>query len=48
MKQNDPKKRRQRWIAAGLAAVLAASFLLPVLVFAADTEDGAIDRKSVV
>lgn len=46
MKQNDPKKRRQRWIAAGLAAVLAASFLLPVLVFAADTEDGAIHIQS--
>ena len=46
MKQNNRKKKRERWIAAGLAVVLLVSSLFPVLAFAAETEDGAIHIQS--
>ena len=46
MKRNNIKKKKERWIAAGLAAVLLAGFLFPALVYAAETEDGAIHIQS--
>lgn len=46
MKLNNMKKRRERWIAAGLAIVLLASFLFPALAFAAETEGGAVHIQS--
>ena len=46
MKRNNIKKKKERWIAAGLAAVLLAGFLFPALAYAAETEDGAIHIQS--
>lgn len=46
MKRNNIKKKKERWIAAGLAAVLLAGFLFPALAYAAETGDGAIRIQS--
>lgn len=46
MKQNNAKKKRERWISACLAMVLLASFLFPMLAFAGETEDGVIHIQS--
>lgn len=46
MKRNNFKKKKERWIAAGLAVVLLAGFLFPVLAYAAETVDGAIHIQS--
>lgn len=46
MKRNNFKKKKERWIAAGLAVVLLAGFLFPVLAYAAETGDGAIHIQS--
>ena len=46
MKQNNIKKRKERWLAIGLAIVLLASLLPPVPTFAAEAEANAIHIQS--
>lgn len=46
MKGNNTKTKRERWIAACLAAVLLASVLFPAMAFAAEAEDGTIHIQS--
>lgn len=46
MKRSNMKKKKERWLAAGLAIVLLASILFPALAFAAESEDDAIHIQS--
>ena len=46
MSRINMKKKKDRWLAAGLAVVLLASFLFPALAFAEETGDTAIHIQS--